>query len=631
MELHGALFKMPLTCVGYSSNPFAGETDLPSRYSSIEHIGQGATCSVVKAHDKFLDRQVAIKILRSELSDFSSVRRFQQEAKMMSSFNLKHLPVVLDFGLSSSGRPFMVMELVDGSSLKQLIAANGQLDIELALEVNMQILSALHHAHERGIVHRDLKSQNVMVSWTQDGKPLIKVVDFGLAGELDRPMFITECGAALGTPFYMSPEQARGGCSDARSDLYSLGCVMFEMLTGHTPFEKSNATETLSAHIHETAPALRLIPGSVSKTELVELQRVVAKLLEKEPSKRYQCVKELQSELSALIETIHADSAAQQAARLIDNASESTLAGFTSWTNVRAVRTNSTITDHRFETSSARKERTADRTVHFAETPESERSVPITLVLLVMASVVFIAAGLFLIEPTAYVAARAPIVAVESLNPVVKIEREAQAQLSEKATEQTKKTFKATIGGKFHISDKDLWALPSLADCDLVLIKDFPTVRNLNLITSQAVTGEGFHQIKTLPIESLDLRGLTISQSGFDAISEMQSLKTLQIDYMPFLTLSKVSKLKSAPALQTLTCRGTHLSVRCQSEIAKFPHLTQLFLNNTSGLNDSSLETFAKITTLKCLSISRSSKLSDESIAAFRKLRPDVKLFEESV
>ncbi len=620
---------MPLTCAGYSSNPLAAETDLPSRYASIEHIGQGATCSVVKAHDKFLDRQVAIKILRSEISDFSSIRRFQQEAKMMSSFNLKHLPVVLDFGLSSSGRPFMVMELVEGSSLKQLIAAKVQLDVELALEVTLQILSALAHAHERGIIHRDLKSQNVMVSWTQDGKPLIKVVDFGLAGELNRPMAITECGAALGTPYYMSPEQARGGSSDARSDLYSLGCVIFEMLTGHTPFEKSSAAETLSAHIHETAPALRLTSGTVSKTALVELKRVVAKLLEKEPSKRYQCVSELQSELSGLIETIHADSAVQQASQLND--SESPLAGFTSWTNVRAVRTNSTVSNRRFDTISAKKDQTADHAVHFAQTPESERSIPITLVLLVMASIVFIAAGLFLFEPTAHVAARAPIVSMESLNPVVKIEREAQAHLSEKASEETKKTFKATIGGKFHISDNDLWALPSLADCDFVLIKDFPTVRNLNLITSQAVTGEGFHQIKTLPIESLDLRGLTISQSGFDAISEMESLKILKIDYMPFLTLSKVSKLKSAPSLQTLTCRGTHLSVRCQSEIAKFPHLTQLFLSNTSGLNDSSLEMFAKIPTLKCLSISRSSKLSDEAIAAFRKLRPDVELFEESV
>lgn len=637
---------MPLSCVSYSSgrpsSAFSGEVDLPSRYIDIDQIGQGANCVVVRARDKFLDRQVAIKILKSELTDFNSVRRFQQEAKMMSSFNLKNLPVVLDFGLSAAGRPFMVMELVEGLSLKQTIKElDNQLTVELALEITMQILSALQHAHERGIVHRDLKSQNVMISWTEDGKPLIKVVDFGLAGEINRPMMITECGAALGTPYYMSPEQAQGCSADARSDLYSLGCVMFEMLVGHTPFEKRSAAETLSAHIRETAPALRSSARlkNLNKHALNSLNRLVAKLLEKEPAKRHQCVSDVQDDLELVIEQLQTASA-EQSDESDEEQIDNTLAGFTSWTNIRAIQANDSVS--MVSTLPFKPAKTGEpissRFEILSRHVKSSRGVQLTLILLVMALTTLSAAGFILPDPVASMSANASMVPTvipsviptnlptDCLNPVAQLEREAQAQLSDKASDITKKTFKATIGGKFHISDGDLWALPSLADKDLVLMKDFPSVKHINLITSQAVTGEGFHQIKTLPIESLDLRGLTISQSGFDAISEMKTLNTLQIDYMPFLTVSKLTKLQSAPSLKTLTCKGAHLSLRCQSEIARIPHLTHLFLVHASGLSDTSLELFAKVPTLKHLSVSTSSGISDDAIASFKKSRPDVEL-----
>lgn len=290
---------MPLNCVGYSSPALSGEIKLPSRYSNINHIGQGSTCVVLKAHDTFLDRIVAIKFMRPELNDFNSVRRFQQEAKVMSAFRMNHLPVVLDFGLSPCGRPYMVMELVQGTSLKNVLAEQGRLDAELAIEITIQILTALEHAHERGIVHRDLKSHNVMVSWDDEDKPFVKVVDFGLAIGINLPCHITAAGAALGTPSYMSPEQAQGRVTDARSDIYSLGCVLYEMLSGETPFVTNSVTETLNAHINETAPRLGFIPGVDDRVQ-VELRSIVAACLAKRPENRFSSAKQLRVTLTEL-------------------------------------------------------------------------------------------------------------------------------------------------------------------------------------------------------------------------------------------------------------------------------------------------------------------------------------------
>lgn len=634
---------MPVNCVGHSSSSSSsppaspGEVELPSRYQDMEQIGQGASCVVLRAQDSFLDRSVAIKVMKAELTDYNSVRRFQQEARMMSSFKSKHLPVVLDFGLSPTGRPFMVMELVIGLSLKQTIVERScKLKVEQVLEITIQILSALQHAHDRGVVHRDLKSQNVMVTWTEDRQVLIKVVDFGLAGTIDQPGTITECGTALGTPYYMSPEQAQGCSADARSDLYSLGCVMFEMLTGHTPFEKGSAAATLSAHIYEKAPALRAMINIDNET-LGALEVIVAKLLEKKPAKRYQTVRELKDELEGLIEKFE-----MQNEELCQTIDRKTSAAFTSWTNIKIVQVADVAIDESAWSEGAnvsassqnRSSQSVDWFGHsssqlsesFASLAASKRSQNYTMVAIVVALTIILAAALISLEPALMPVSANVSPRVDSFNSVTKIEREAKAQLSENASDLTKRTFNATVGGKFHVTNADLWALPSMADNDMAMIKEFPDVKHLNLITSQSVTGVGFHQIKTLPIESIDLRSLTISQTGFDAISEMPRLKTLHVDFMPFLTVSKIRSLQAAPALETLTCRGNHLSSKLQAEIAKLPHLTKLFLGNASGLNDASMDEFATMKNLKFLSLGPKSGISRAAIERFSKLRPYVKV-----
>jgi len=299
-----------LNCAGKMAPAFAGGITLPSRYSDFDRIGQGAKSVVLRAHDSFLDRFVAIKFIKAEHNDLASVRTFQHEAKVLSAFRMQNLPVVLDFGLSQCGRQYMVMELLQGESLKEVLEKRGPLNFELAIDISVQILSALEHAHALGVVHQDLNAQNVMITWGDDGSPLAKVVDFGLAGGVRRPESLLggRSKTMQGTPLYMSPEQAQGRVADARSDIYSFGCLLFEMLTGATPFAKNSIAETLGAHIRESAPGLRSrMP--VDSDMVAELDFIIGKCLRKSPSKRYSSALQLRDAMKELSAQMRIDEA----------------------------------------------------------------------------------------------------------------------------------------------------------------------------------------------------------------------------------------------------------------------------------------------------------------------------------
>ena len=305
-----------LNCAGIMAAALAGDIALPSRYSKIDLIGQGAKSVVLKAHDSFLDRAVAIKFIKPEHNDPSNAQKFQREAKMLSAFRTQNLPVVLDFGMSECGRPYMVMELLQGTSLKELLAERGPLSFELSLKIAVQVLSALEHAHECGVVHRNLAAENVMVTWGDDGKPLAKVIDFGLTCGVKchnslRSAKVSTEQEANRTRLYMSPEQVQGRESDARSDIYSFGCILFEMLTGTTPFAKASVAETHAAHIKELAPSLRShMP--VESDLIAELDFIIGKCLRKSPSKRYSSARQLRDVLREL----HAQMKIDEADRL---------------------------------------------------------------------------------------------------------------------------------------------------------------------------------------------------------------------------------------------------------------------------------------------------------------------------
>jgi beta-lactam-binding protein with PASTA domain/tRNA A-37 threonylcarbamoyl transferase component Bud32 len=274
---------------------------LAHRYEVGELIGRGGMAEVHIGHDTRLGRTVAIKILRSDLArDPSFQARFRREAQAAASLNHPAIVAVYDTGedviTAPTGAvahvPFIVMEYVEGHTVRDILRDGQAVPIEEAVEITVGVLSALEYSHHAGIVHRDIKPANVMLTPTG----AIKVMDFGIARALaDSAATMTQTQAVIGTAQYLSPEQARGETVDARSDLYSTGCLLFELLTGRPPFTGDSPVAVAYQHVREPAPAPSSFASDVPET----LDRITLKALAKERDSRYSTAAEFRSDLEA--------------------------------------------------------------------------------------------------------------------------------------------------------------------------------------------------------------------------------------------------------------------------------------------------------------------------------------------
>jgi serine/threonine protein kinase len=283
-------------------DPYLG-TVINDRYRVLSLIGKGATSAVYKAEDTELNQTVAIKILHSHLiADATILRRFEQEAKTDRLLKHPNIPGLRGCSRTSDGIPFLVMDLVEGASLEDAIKAAGWIPAERAIVIFDQVCAALGAAHEKGIVHRDLKPSNIMLTETPDGSLLVKVLDFGVAKLLpatgNTVLKLTQTGEMLGSILYMSPEQCLDKELDGRSDCYSLGCVMYEALTGKPPLAARTAFETMNKHMTDMPESLARVRPDVNWPP--GLEDVVFKALAKDPNKRYQKITALQDDLQRL-------------------------------------------------------------------------------------------------------------------------------------------------------------------------------------------------------------------------------------------------------------------------------------------------------------------------------------------
>ena len=263
------------------------DTLFDGRYRIQRKLGAGGMADVYLAEDQELGRRVAIKILNGRhANDDQFIERFRREAKNAAALNHPNIVSIYDRG-EAEDTYYIAMEFLDGRSLKELIVGRGAAPINVAIEYARQILSALRFAHRHGIVHRDIKPHNVLV----DGEGRVKVTDFGIARAGTSQM--TETGSIVGTAQYLSPEQARGGEVDPRSDLYSLGVVLYELLTGKTPFDGDTPVEIAMKHL-SNAPK----PPSKLRPEVPpQLDKVVLRALAKNPDERYQSADEMEADL----------------------------------------------------------------------------------------------------------------------------------------------------------------------------------------------------------------------------------------------------------------------------------------------------------------------------------------------
>ncbi len=276
---------------------------IAGRYELEELVGTGGMSSVYRAHDRLLERDVALKVLHEQFTaDTDYVERFRREARSVAQLSHPNIVTVIDRG-EQDDRQYIVFEYIAGENLKSLVEREGPLPEDEAVRLTLQIARALGFAHEHGLVHRDVKPQNVLLNG--DGRA--KVTDFGIARSLDVKGGLTQTGTVMGTSDYIAPEQARGSRVDAQSDIYSLGVVLYELLTGEVPFPADNFVAVAMRHINEPPPSVRERRPDVSP----RLDAAIRRAMAKEPRDRFASMDELCAELSACLGPETATSGAQ--------------------------------------------------------------------------------------------------------------------------------------------------------------------------------------------------------------------------------------------------------------------------------------------------------------------------------
>ena len=268
------------------------------RYEIVKTIGEGGMANVYLANDTILDRKVAIKVLRGDLSsDEKFIRRFQREALSVSNLSHPNIVEVYDVG-EEEGSHYIVMEYIDGKTLKQLLKKRESLTLSEVIDIMTQLTDGISHAHESYIIHRDIKPQNIMIE--DDGR--IKITDFGIAMALNATQ-LTQTNSVMGSVHYLAPEQASGKSATIKSDIYSMGILMYELITGTVPFRGDNAVEIALKHMKDKIPSIRKQDPSIPQS----VENILLKATAKNPRNRYDSAKSMHEDLLNCMSEEHAN------------------------------------------------------------------------------------------------------------------------------------------------------------------------------------------------------------------------------------------------------------------------------------------------------------------------------------
>ena len=268
------------------------------RYQIIKTLGEGGMANVYLAHDNILDRNVAVKVLRGDLAnDEKFVRRFQREALSASSLSHPNIVEMYDVG-EDDGQYYIVMEYVDGKTLKQVLKQRGHLSITEVVDIMLQLTDGLAHAHDAYIIHRDIKPQNIMIL----SNGMIKITDFGVATALNSTQ-LTQTNSVMGTVHYLPPEQANGKGSTVRSDIYSMGIMMYELLTGLVPYKGECAVEIALKHLREPLPSVRKVDPTIPQS----IENVIIRATAKNPKNRYTDAREMHEDIKTALDDSRKD------------------------------------------------------------------------------------------------------------------------------------------------------------------------------------------------------------------------------------------------------------------------------------------------------------------------------------
>jgi serine/threonine-protein kinase len=486
---------------------------LTENYKFESVINSGGMGVIYRARHKILDKPVAIKMLRPGRFTENALIRFQREGKATSALSHKNIVSIYDFGITEFGQPYMVMEFVDGLSITDRLARDGHFSVEDTVTIATQVCDAIEHAHQNGILHRDIKSSNIMVN---SDLSVVKVVDFGVAKSLDPESSIeqaqlTGTGDAVGSPIYMSPEQGLGQKIDGRADLYSLGCVIFECLAGAPPFVGKTSLETMMMRLNQDPPSLK--EATLGGKFPAYIETVVAKLLQREPEKRYQ-------------------SAAEVKLALLDQ--------------------DSTAVD--VPTSLRRSANSAGKAGATSKQQGVTFVPPAAVALLAVAMIATLAAGGFVLlrnqskpKSVPLPANPAPAASADKVDDFMTFEsdvsetRDAYVESHEKAREKIKNCKGDTLS----------LCRTDVADFDLRLLADKPKVKNLDLY--EATIGDGgVNYLQNLKLERLNLSGTQITDQSLKTLSKIKTLQILYLNRCEGLTAAGIKYLGALKGLKEL-------------------------------------------------------------------------------
>lgn len=573
-----------------------GNTFPVERYKPIAILGEGAAGSVYLCRDRMLAKKVAIKILKNRTPN--QLVAFQKEAKAASKLCHPNVVTVQDFGLTSSGNSYMVMEFFGGSTLSDLLEAQGPLDEQTALSIFAQVCDGLSESHKNGIYHRDIKSRNILVSRLDARIPDVRIIDFGMAGVSSQPdgSQREQSETFVGTPQYMSPDQAVGLIFDARSEIYSVGCTLFEALTGQLPFKGATSIELVRQHVDSEPPTLAETRADLSFSQ--EVQDIVSRCLEKRQSDRFSSTDELADALRHALAKTHPSYIDEHAVSESETAQESPvpIAFDGSSRDLRLIAGSLvvvallvifgfswTLSDHQ-TTRSPSKQKESDITVFSASHRNGKRSST---------------------EDKA-----------ESKHPF--LPRDTFQSVPDAASFRTSvdKRYGPIVTANRYMS---------VIDSNLAQLKGYEHIYKLEL-GGTLVTGTGLKYLKNTSIDFIDLWNTPINGEGLKQVMKTKGLKSTSIARSSNLSDDSFKHLASAPDLQVLAIGGTKLTENGLQYLPAMKKLSNLELSGYD-ITESGVDQILRLEQLETINFKHCS-ISEAAYERLRKLPHMLKEFE---
>lgn len=600
------------------------------KYRLMEGLGEGGMGVVYKVEQVLLNRHMALKTLTGSEFSESSIRRFQAEAKLLAKLDHPGLVKVQDFGFIDNVKPFLVMDFVQGRTLASVLKTSGVMELDVAIKIFVELCFALGYAHSKNIVHRDIKPSNIMLTTPglDSENEHVKVLDFGIAKLLHRGLnetdSLTRTGEIFGSPFYMSPEQCLGQQVDHRSDIYSMGCVMFEVLTGAPPFTGETSISTIM--MHQSKKPLTLKEASLGRDYPPEIENLVASMLEKNPDNRIQSLLDVaqlligaQKGLSGgaiLNKSVSVPSQQDQKQqiqhnKLIGYAICALLAGVLimlgliyynqqQGLTIRSIENTPDLPSGKWsklsedklsKTFSFPKDFSLGRLAYGSSVltrvkAQGDVTVPST------GTVVFVPNNLFLTHP--------------------------QFMKNFRADDLTEIDFKET--GVTDIAKHQYKIVPrsALTDDELIYCKDLTGLTGLGL-KNCLITDTGLAHVKDLPLKNLNVDGTDVTASGLKQLRALKNLFYLRACYLKDGG-KIIEALKGSKAIHYLYLTGADIKDDDLKYLETMPNLEELSIGYNSGVTDRGLPYLANLKNLKSIVVERTEITPRAGIDCFKKL-----------